>query len=49
MVLMWLHMDAVSIHTLKNQSRLSFKPDFRDGSKEWANYLVEGHLIGYQI
>ena len=47
MVLMWLHVDSVSIYTLKSQSSLSFKPNFRGGSKEWADSFTEGHLIGY--
>ena len=34
MVLMGLHVDSVSIYTLKSQSSLSFKPNFRGGSKE---------------
>ena len=33
MVLKWLHVDSVSIYTLKNQSSLSLKPNFRDGRK----------------
>ena len=42
-------MDSVSIYTLKSQSSLSFKPNFRGGSKEWADFFTEGHLIGYQV
>ena len=34
MVLMWLHVDSVSIYTLKRQSSLSFKLNFRGGSEE---------------
>ena len=49
MVLMWLHVDSVSIYTLKSQSSLSFKPNFRGGNKEWADSFAEGHLIGYQV
>ena len=49
MVLLWLHVNSVSIYTLKSQSSLSFKPSFKGGSKEWADSLAEGHLIGYQI
>ena len=49
MVLMWLHVDSVSIYTLKSQSSLSFKPNFRGGSEEWADSFTEGHLIGYQV
>ena len=48
MDLMWLYVDSVSIYTLKSQSSLSFKPNFRDGSKEWADSFPEGQLIGYQ-
>ena len=33
MVLMWFHMDSVSIYTLKNQSSLSLKPNFRGGRR----------------
>ena len=49
MVLMWFHVDSISIYTLKSQSSLSFKPNFRDGSKEWADSFTKGHLIGYQV
>ena len=49
MVLMWLHVDSVSIHTLESQSSLSFKPNFRGGSVKWADSLTEGQLIGYQV
>ena len=31
MVLMWFHVDSVSIYTLKSQSSLSLKPNFRGG------------------
>ena len=48
-VLMWLHVDSVSIYTLKSQSSLSFKPDFSGGSKECADSFAEGHLILYQV
>ena len=42
-------MDSVSIYTLKSQSSLPFKPNFRGGSEEWAHSFAEGHLIGYQV
>ena len=34
MVLMWLHVDSVSIYTLKSQSSLSLKPNFRGGRRK---------------
>ena len=34
MVLMRLHVDSVSLYTLKSQSSLPFKPNFRGGSEE---------------
>ena len=40
-------MDSVSIYTLKRQSSLSFKLNFRGGSEEWADSFAKGHLIGY--
>ena len=49
MVLMWLHVDSVSTYAFKSQSSLSYKPNFRGGSKEWADFFTEGHLIGYQV
>ena len=48
MVLMWLHVNSVSIYTLKSQSSLSFKQNFRGGSKEWTDSFT-GHLIVYQV
>ena len=45
----WLHVDSVSIYTLEKQSSLSFKPNFRGGSEEWADSFAEGYLIGYQV
>ena len=49
MVLMCLYLDSVSVYTLKSQSSLSFKPNFRVGSKEWADSFAKGHLIGHQV
>ena len=49
MVLMWLHVDWLLIYTLKSQSNLSFKANFRDGCEEWQDSFVEGHSIGYQV
>ena len=48
LALMWIHVDSVSIYTLKSQSSLSFKPNFRGASEEWADSFAKGHPIGYQ-
>ena len=48
-VLMWIHLDSVSIYTLQSQSNLSFEPNFRGRSEEWRDSFAEGHLIGYQV
>ena len=45
MILMCIHMDSILIYTLKSWSSLSFKPNFRGGSEEWADSFAEGHLI----
>ena len=49
MVLMWLHVDSISIYTLESQSSLSFKANFRGGSEERADSFTERYLIGYQV
>ena len=45
MVLMWLHVDSVSILTLKSQSSLT-ETNFRGGMNR---FLAEVHLIGCQV
>ena len=49
MVLKWIYVNSVSIYTLKSQSSLSFKQNFRGGSKEWTDSFTEEHLIVYQV
>ena len=44
---MWIQYQYMCI--LKSQSSLSFKPNVWGGSKEWADSLAEGCLLGYQV